>query len=98
MIINYFPRKLFRKSFNSKNWKRDRKRRKYYIDDIVDNIDYLGKNRVEIEELLGPNESYNIYLFNRWSYFVENRNKRKFYLAIYFENDKVAKIKYENNI
>lgn len=98
MIIRCFIRKFLRKPFNSNRWKNDIRQRKYYIDDILENLYCLGLQPENVHRLFGPNESYNVYSFNRWSYFVDKRNKRKLYLAIYFENNKVAKMKYEHNI
>lgn len=95
MIVKCFIRKFLRKPFNSNRWKNKTSQRKYYIDDILDNPYYLGLDKENVYEIFGANESYNIYMFNRWSYFVKKKKNKKFYLAFYFDSDYVVNIRYE---
>lgn len=81
------------KEFRCKYWK-NVKERKYYIKAILEDPEYRGKTKSEIESDFGTNESRHPYQ-NRWSYFVGSTGKKEYVLAFYFEDNILVDIRYE---
>ncbi len=73
---------------------RDVKSRRKYIRSIMDNPEYRGKTKTEIESYFGNNECSHLYQ-NRWSYFIEITGRKKYVLAFYFEDNLLIDIRYE---
>lgn len=90
---------FFNKKFDSKVWKEEPEKRKYFLNDILKHNSPVGKTKEEIENLFGTDN--NFIDNNRWSYFVFKsfwHKKRRHVLALYFENNSVARIEIEYRV
>jgi hypothetical protein len=87
---------IFTKKFNSCEWKNKPQKRKYYLRNILTTDLIVGKSCEEVEELLGINESCS-KIANRWTYvlYSEIKTHRKYFLAVYFENNIAVKVRKE---
>ncbi|WP_346985882.1 hypothetical protein [Chryseobacterium sp. POE27] len=93
-IKNHIISKEFLVSeFKNEYW-RNVTRRKFYVKNIIENSLLIGKTKSEIEASFGKNESKHDYV-NRWTYFVQKKGKRKYVLALYFEDDVLVDVRYE---
>lgn len=83
---------IFQKKFDSEEWKRSTKHRKYYYKDISA-TSFIGSSKQEILELFGTKMSYGYE--NKWRYLLHwnKLNKKIWYLTFNFENDKVTNTK-----
>lgn len=80
--------------FDSEIWKQNPEQRKYFVKSILDKQLGIGYSKRELEEQYGrPNMMY--LEEDRWSYTIEIKAKRKYVLAFYYENGRVAFIKPE---
>ncbi|WP_312900652.1 hypothetical protein [Chryseobacterium taichungense] len=93
-IKNYFVlEELSAPEFKKEYW-RNVNLRKFYVKDIIENSLLIGKTKSEIESSFGKDESKHYYV-NKWTYFVKKKGKRKYVLALYFEDDVLIDIRYE---
>ncbi len=93
-LKNYLlSHKFYDQEFKQEYWK-DVKSRRYYIQAIRANPEYLGKTKSEIESYFGSNECKHLYT-NRWTYFVGIKGRKEYMLAFYFENNILIEIRYE---
>lgn len=88
---------LCNKDFDSQVWKNNPKKRRCYIKNILSNPLFIGKDKTEVKEIFGISESYSAYP-NRWSYHVYTGRKKRYYLAFYFSEERLADIRYESKI
>lgn len=83
--INYFEESV---------WENEREKRKNYVRFLLKNVWIIGKTKKEIFVLLG--EEGNYFPADRWTYFIKTTwwggND---FLAVYFEEQKVKKVKIE---
>jgi len=79
--------------FKSHIWKTRHDLRKYYVRDLIRDPEIPGKTRMEIENMLGPDES-RTQLPERWSYRIGMINKRKYYLVFEFRDHRVSCVRY----
>ncbi|MFY7815052.1 MAG: hypothetical protein ACOVRK_07650 [Chryseobacterium taeanense] len=90
---NIISKELLVQDFKNEYW-RNVNRRKFYVKDIIENSLLIGKTKSEIEASFGKSESKPHYI-NRWTYFVQKKGKRKYVLALYFEDDVLVDVRYE---
>ncbi len=79
--------------FDSHIWKTRPNLRKYYVTDLMRGSKLLGKNRSEIEFLLGSSES-NTLPSEYCTYNLGYMKKKKIYLVLEFSDDKVKTVRY----
>lgn len=87
---------IFTKKFNSSEWKNQPQKRKYHLRRILTTDLVVGKPSGEVEKLLGSNESCS-QIPDRWTYalYTEIKTRRKYFLAVYFENNIAVKVRKE---
>ncbi len=75
-------------------WKKFPASRKYFVHKLVKSTEWTGKHKSEIESFFGSQRSVSDFT-DRWSYYIETRNKKRYYLIFDFEIDRVTHVRYK---
>lgn len=74
-------------------WKKFPASRKYLVHELVKSTEWTGRHKSEIEFFFGRDRGVSDFT-DRWSYYIETRNKKRYDLIFDFEADQVTIVRY----
>lgn len=80
-------------AFDSDLWRDDDQKRNVLVKYVIKSNMLMGKTRDDVKRILGQEDNY--FPFDRWTYYIGKGLLGNRYMVLYFNENKVTKVRTE---